>query len=538
MRARFGEEGAKRGTPQVILDEARGAGIELNYGAVKRVPNTLNGHRLVDWVGPGTAATRVDGYAVSLLLLRRARSRGPRGACRCGRGGRRRSRCGAARCFAAIDGVDEVRALVQDAYDAGVTGVPCFVLPTGYAIPGAQSVETLDAIHRTSARTRTRTATGLTIKRRGKAMKGLQVIAEILKREGVEFIACYPHNDLIEACAQVGIRPIVCRQERVGHRDCRRLQPRHERQAHRRVRVPAGSRRGERVHRRGAGVHRQRADSGAARRRSDAAAGHLAGVQFVRQLRAHHEVACVRVRRQPHRADVASRVLPVAHRSRRPGVDRNRGRRDGGGTQRRTRLRAGERLAIGSGSSGGARSGRRAARGETAGRVRGAGRVVRARRAPNSCASPKCSTSRSRRRCPAKARSPNTHPLSLGASAITKPEHMMQFLNGGRCRVRHRHEFYAHDVRHERARHEGVDPGDEQRSRHQQGLSDPARARRRCEADARGVDRRTRPPRHQSRPRCGRRTCGGCEEGVPREVERRVHVGRSADQPVPHRRAI
>jgi acetolactate synthase-1/2/3 large subunit len=47
-------------------------------------------------------------------------------------------------------------------------------------------------------------------------MKGLQVIAEILKREGVEFIACYPHNDLIEACAQIGIRPIVCRQERVG----------------------------------------------------------------------------------------------------------------------------------------------------------------------------------------------------------------------------------------------------------------------------------------------------------------------------------
>jgi len=47
-------------------------------------------------------------------------------------------------------------------------------------------------------------------------MKGLQVVAEILKREGVEFIACYPHNDLIEACAKVGIRPIVCRQERVG----------------------------------------------------------------------------------------------------------------------------------------------------------------------------------------------------------------------------------------------------------------------------------------------------------------------------------
>jgi len=48
------------------------------------------------------------------------------------------------------------------------------------------------------------------------AMKGVDVIAEVLRREGVEFIACYPHNDLIEACARIGIRPVVCRQERVG----------------------------------------------------------------------------------------------------------------------------------------------------------------------------------------------------------------------------------------------------------------------------------------------------------------------------------
>jgi acetolactate synthase-1/2/3 large subunit len=47
-------------------------------------------------------------------------------------------------------------------------------------------------------------------------MKGVDVIAEVLKREGTEFIACFPHNDLIEACAKIGIRPIVCRQERVG----------------------------------------------------------------------------------------------------------------------------------------------------------------------------------------------------------------------------------------------------------------------------------------------------------------------------------
>ncbi len=47
-------------------------------------------------------------------------------------------------------------------------------------------------------------------------MNGAQAIAEILKREGTEFLSCYPRNPLIEACAAIGIRPILCRQERVG----------------------------------------------------------------------------------------------------------------------------------------------------------------------------------------------------------------------------------------------------------------------------------------------------------------------------------
>ncbi len=47
-------------------------------------------------------------------------------------------------------------------------------------------------------------------------MKGVDAIAEILKREGVEFLVCYPRQPLIEAAAKAGIRPIMCRQERVG----------------------------------------------------------------------------------------------------------------------------------------------------------------------------------------------------------------------------------------------------------------------------------------------------------------------------------
>jgi acetolactate synthase-1/2/3 large subunit len=47
-------------------------------------------------------------------------------------------------------------------------------------------------------------------------MKGSDAVAEVLRREGVEFLACYPNQPLIEACAKAGIRPILCRQERVG----------------------------------------------------------------------------------------------------------------------------------------------------------------------------------------------------------------------------------------------------------------------------------------------------------------------------------
>src|SRR2546427_10977958 len=47
-------------------------------------------------------------------------------------------------------------------------------------------------------------------------MKVVDAICEILKREGVEFLSCYPTNTLIEAAASAGIKPIVFRQERVG----------------------------------------------------------------------------------------------------------------------------------------------------------------------------------------------------------------------------------------------------------------------------------------------------------------------------------
>ncbi len=45
-------------------------------------------------------------------------------------------------------------------------------------------------------------------------MKILDAVARILKEEGIQWVGCFPSNNLIEAVAQAGINPIMFRQER------------------------------------------------------------------------------------------------------------------------------------------------------------------------------------------------------------------------------------------------------------------------------------------------------------------------------------
>ncbi len=47
-------------------------------------------------------------------------------------------------------------------------------------------------------------------------MKVVEAIARILKIEGAEFLSAYPTTPVIEAAARAEIRPVLCRQERVG----------------------------------------------------------------------------------------------------------------------------------------------------------------------------------------------------------------------------------------------------------------------------------------------------------------------------------
>ncbi len=48
------------------------------------------------------------------------------------------------------------------------------------------------------------------------AMQAGEAIVEILRREGVSTLFCYPTTPLIETAVAAGLRPVLCRQERVG----------------------------------------------------------------------------------------------------------------------------------------------------------------------------------------------------------------------------------------------------------------------------------------------------------------------------------
>jgi hypothetical protein len=47
-------------------------------------------------------------------------------------------------------------------------------------------------------------------------MRTIDLIAAWLRREGTRYLFCFPTTAVIEACAQAGVQPIICRQERVG----------------------------------------------------------------------------------------------------------------------------------------------------------------------------------------------------------------------------------------------------------------------------------------------------------------------------------
>ncbi|MCX7374309.1 MAG: DsbA family oxidoreductase [Alphaproteobacteria bacterium] len=142
---KFGGEDRARRLHGTIAELGRAEGIGFRFDAIRRVPQTLDAHRLVRCAGRLGSADRLvlalfaahfcEGRDIAnhdvLAALAGATGQDP----------------AAARAFlgTGLD-VDGVHAENLRAHRLGINGVPCFVMAGGHAIAGAQEPEVLERL--------------------------------------------------------------------------------------------------------------------------------------------------------------------------------------------------------------------------------------------------------------------------------------------------------------------------------------------------------------------------------------------------------
>ena len=140
LESKFGgKEGAVRAyTP--VVEHAKAAGLDINFEAMERTPNTLDAHRLIHWAGIEGRQTAIvsslfrayfrDGRDIGShdVLADIADSAGMD-----------------ASVVLRLLATDEDTQLIRDkdvsARDMGVNSVPTFIVASRHAVPGAQPTE-------------------------------------------------------------------------------------------------------------------------------------------------------------------------------------------------------------------------------------------------------------------------------------------------------------------------------------------------------------------------------------------------------------
>ena len=131
-----GKEGAVRVYGQ-IAEAAEAAGLDIDFGAIQRTPNTINAHRLIHWAGLEGRQTAV----VSKLFkayFKEGRDIGNTEVLLDIAEAAEMDREMVARLMATDQDVDDIRARDANARERGVTGVPTFVVANQHVLPGAQ----------------------------------------------------------------------------------------------------------------------------------------------------------------------------------------------------------------------------------------------------------------------------------------------------------------------------------------------------------------------------------------------------------------
>ena len=135
---RFGSEQQLDAIHQRFREIARQSGVQMDPDTPRRIPNTLNAHRLIHWAGlEGRQA-----FAVAALMRAywvEGRDIGNAGVLADIAAGIGMDRVVAARLLATDADLDTVRAREAHARARGVNAVPTFLIANTYVVSGAQS---------------------------------------------------------------------------------------------------------------------------------------------------------------------------------------------------------------------------------------------------------------------------------------------------------------------------------------------------------------------------------------------------------------
>jgi predicted DsbA family dithiol-disulfide isomerase len=139
LAAKFGEERLVQ--MHLRLKEAsRAAGTEIDPDTPRRMPNTLNAHRLIHWAGLEGRQTAVVS-AIMRAYWREGRDIGNAAVLADVAAAAGMDRAVTARLLASDADADDIRARDSDARAKGISAVPTFLIAQHYVVSGAQPPE-------------------------------------------------------------------------------------------------------------------------------------------------------------------------------------------------------------------------------------------------------------------------------------------------------------------------------------------------------------------------------------------------------------
>ena len=145
LERRYGDRADPNRAPRMIVAEGADAGITFDYGAIRRMPNTLTAHRLLDYAEQDSSAAVQHELAEVLFRYYFCEGRDV---------GDVDTLCEAAaevgleaddarRYLEGRADEKDMLARIRGAFEIGVVSVPCYLLGGGFMLPGAQTSDVM-----------------------------------------------------------------------------------------------------------------------------------------------------------------------------------------------------------------------------------------------------------------------------------------------------------------------------------------------------------------------------------------------------------